>query len=75
MHADDGMMLTQKNEIPLEERTFGRDVYLAVNDDPANWKEIPQEEADTLMEQQRLLAEERSSNPNPDTTEPQNKTA
>lgn len=68
LHAGEGMSLTQKADLPLEERTFGTNVYLAANDDPANWKEIPQEEADTLMEQQRLLIEERLRNPDPDKT-------
>lgn len=43
LKADDGMTLTNGD-------TFGKVVYLSVNDSADNWHEITDEEAQTLQE-------------------------
>lgn len=45
---DDGMMLTQAAEVPIESRIVTNRVCLAVNDSPDNWREITAEEAEAI---------------------------
>ena len=49
--ADDGMMLT-------DGETFGTKVHLAPGDSPDNWREIPSEEAQALMDKLTTPPEE-----------------
>lgn len=49
---EEGNFLTQAGEIELNQRIFSKEVFLAVNDSPANWKEITEEEAELLMASQ-----------------------
>lgn len=48
-----GHVLTQADDsTPITDRTFGSEMTLAANDDPANWKEITTAEADELKRRQ-----------------------
>ena len=51
--AASGHVLTQADDsTPIPDRTFGSEMTLAANDDPANWKEITTAEADELKRRQ-----------------------
>lgn len=47
---EEGHYITQAGEVADEERIFSKEVFLAINDSPANWKEITEEEADNIIE-------------------------
>lgn len=47
---EEGHYITQAGEVADEERVFSKEVFLAINDSPANWKEITEEEADRIRE-------------------------
>lgn len=47
---EEGHYITQAGEVTDEERIFSKEVFLAINDSPANWKEITEEEADIIRE-------------------------
>lgn len=54
--ADEGMKLTQADEsTTLSDRIVTQRVYLAVNDSPDNWCDIPQEEAEQIIMQQQNI--------------------
>lgn len=48
---DDGHLLTQVGDVDPANRIVTNKVYLAVNDDPANWREITVAEADAYHAQ------------------------
>lgn len=52
LEASEGFTLTQSADVPLLERILVKKVYLAVNDSPANWKEITDAEADEIRRAQ-----------------------
>lgn len=52
LEASEGFTLTQSADVPLLERSLVKKVYLAVNDSPANWKEITDAEADEIRRAQ-----------------------
>ena len=52
LEASEGFTLTQSADVPLLDRSLVKKVYLAVNDSPANWKEITDAEADEIRRQQ-----------------------
>lgn len=56
IEAEEGKTLTQAAEVTLQERVFGKKLYLAVNDSPDNWKEITDEEAATLKAEAEAAA-------------------
>lgn len=58
LEASEGFTLTQSADVPLLERTLVKKVYLAVNDSPANWKEITDAEADEIRRQQEEVQPE-----------------
>lgn len=59
---DDGMMLTQVGDVPIESCIVTDRVCLAVNDSPDNWREITKEEAEAIRaEQERILQHEPQS--------------
>lgn len=61
LRADEGCMLTQAVPPAELEKTVITDVlYLARTDDPANWREIPLEEAETIRGRIRSLEEART---------------
>lgn len=43
-----GYYITQAQEVEPELRVFSKQVFLAVNDDPSNWKEITEDEAEAI---------------------------
>lgn len=56
IEPSEGFTLTQSADVDLENRTLSKKVFLAVNDDPSNWKEITDTEADEIRLQQEELA-------------------
>ena len=50
IEPSEGFTLTQSADVDLENRTLSKKVFLAVNDDPSNWKEITDTEADEKNE-------------------------
>ena len=59
----EGYMLTQAFEVEISNRVVSDKVYLAVTDEPSNWKDITIEEADAIKaEQERLANEELNKN-------------
>ena len=53
--ADEGMLLTQAGEVPVEERMFSSRVY---DSNMENWIEWTQEQADKFIEERELESEE-----------------
>ena len=62
IEPNDGYTLTQSADVELQNRIFSKKVFLAVNDSASNWKEITDEEADKLREEQEILAREDAAN-------------
>ena len=60
---DQGMMLTQAAEVGIESRIVTKCVCLAVNDSPDNWREITEEEADTISAEQAELFKRKEVQP------------
>lgn len=56
IEPSEGFTLTQSADVDLENRTLSKKVFLAVNDDPSNWKEITDAEADEIRLQQEAIA-------------------
>lgn len=54
----EGYMLTQAFEVEISNRVVSDKVYLAVTDEPSNWKDITIEEADAIKAEQERLANE-----------------
>ncbi len=57
----EGYKLTQASEVNIEERIISDKIYLAVNDEIANWKEITIAEAEAIKAEQEHLAENSTS--------------
>lgn len=60
IEPDDGMWLTQAEDVEILARLFSKKVYLAVNDSEDNWREITQAEYEQYQAQfeAAMLAEE-----------------
>ena len=58
LEPTDGHTLTQSAEVDIQERILSKKVFLAVNDQPSNWKEITDAEADEIRIKQQELLEE-----------------
>lgn len=56
IEPSEGFTLTQSAEVETEYRVLSKKVFLAVNDDPSNWKEITDTEADEIRSQQEAIA-------------------
>lgn len=56
IEPSEGFTLTQSADVDLENRTLSKKVFLAINDDPSNWKEITDAEADEIRSQQEAIA-------------------
>lgn len=54
----EGYLLTQANDVEIQNRVFSDKVFLAVTDSIENWKEISIEEADAIKAEQERLAQE-----------------
>ena len=50
-----GCLLTQSEDVELQNRVFSEEIWLASNDSPNNWKDISIEEAELIKEQQEEL--------------------
>ena len=61
IEPSEGFTLTQSADVDLENRTLSKKVFLAVNDDPSNWKEIADTEADEIRLQQEELAKQKEN--------------
>ena len=61
IEPSEGFTLTQSADVDLENRTLSKKVFLAVNDDPSNWKEITDTEADKIRLQQEELAKQKEN--------------
>ena len=57
LEAEEGFKLTQKNDVDILQRIFSDKVFLSINDDAKNWKEISDNEAELLQTKQREIAE------------------
>lgn len=55
--AEAGHYLTQKADMAPADRTVSKEIWLAATDDPDNWREITQSEAQTINEEKRLAVE------------------
>lgn len=53
--AEDGMLLTQSNDVPKEDRIFSSRVY---DSNPDNWTEWTQEQVDKFIEERNRASEE-----------------
>ena len=53
--ADEGMLLTQAGEIPVEERRFSSRIY---DNNLENWTEWTQEQVDKFIEERNMASEE-----------------
>lgn len=58
MTANDGYVYTQAKETPVGSMIFAKELYLGINDSPDNWREIPEEEAESIEEERQSIAEE-----------------
>lgn len=56
LEAEAGFKLTQKKDVDILQRVFTDKVFLSVNDDAKNWKEISDSEAELLQQKQREIA-------------------
>lgn len=56
LQAEEGYKLTQKKDVNILERVFTNKVFLSINDDAKNWKEISDSEAELLQTKQREIA-------------------
>lgn len=52
MTPSEGMVLTQNEDVEIVKRIFTDKVYLGAQDRPGNWREITEEEALKLKEEQ-----------------------
>lgn len=50
---EEGYFLTQAEDIDIMQRVFSKEIFLAVTDSPANWKEITEDEANIIIAYQK----------------------
>ncbi len=50
---EEGHFLTQAEDIDIMQRVFSKEIFLAVTDSPANWKEITEDEANVIIAYQK----------------------
>ena len=55
--AEEGHFLTQANVENIENAVVSDKVFLASNDSPENWKEITEEEANSIKEAQSIASQ------------------
>lgn len=56
LKPNEGCVLTQSEDVELQNRVFSEEIWLAATDSPENWKDISIEEAEQLKQQQEELA-------------------
>ena len=55
---EEGKYLTQKSEVDIKRRVITPNkIYLSVQDNPDDWKEISEEEAEALLAEQKAAFE------------------
>ena len=59
--ADEGMKLTQNEEVPIEERIIASAVMLGRGCKSNEWKEITQEEAEGILRQQEEITSQNNN--------------
>lgn len=55
LKPEEGHMLTQSGDVQLKDRLISDLIFLAINDDKSNYKEITMEEAQSILDQQEEL--------------------
>ena len=66
LQPSDGYTLTQMADVDVKDRILSKKVYLASTDKPENWKEITDEEAESIRLQREELEKAKSE---PDSNE------
>lgn len=61
LEPSEGYVLTQVDDVNIEDRILSYKVYLAVNDSPDNWKEITETKAKEYRDEQDRIAKEMES--------------
>ena len=61
IEPSEGYTLTQSADVEVKDRILSKKIYLAINDNMANYKEITDKEAEDIrLEQERLAKEEQA---------------
>ena len=60
IEPSEGFKLTQASEVSDENRIFSDKIFLAINDSPSNWKEVPNEDAEACKA--RVIAKHEKDN-------------
>lgn len=62
IEPSEGYTLTQAADVEVVDRILSKKVFLAITDNPSNWKEITDEEAAEIVAEQERLAKEAEQN-------------
>ena len=62
IEPSEGHTLTQAADVEVQDRILSKKVFLAITDNPSNWKEITDEEAAEIVAEQERLAKEAEQN-------------
>lgn len=62
IEPSEGYTLTQTADVEVQDRILSKKVFLAITDNPSNWKEITDEEAAEIVAEQERLAKEAEQN-------------
>ena len=62
IEPSEGYTLTQSADVEVKDRILSKKIYLAINDNMANYKEITDAEADEIRLEQERLAKEAKYN-------------
>ena len=62
IEPSEGYTLTQSADVEVKDRILSKKIYLAINDNMANYKEITDAEADEIRLEQERLAKEAKHN-------------
>lgn len=55
LQASNGCLLTQSEEVPISERRFEKSMIVSSMEEAALWKEIPESEKDSMIEEGNLF--------------------
>lgn len=61
IEPSEGYTLTQSGDVNVESRILSKKVFLAVTDSISNWKEITDEEAEAIRQEQDKIAKEKAN--------------
>lgn len=62
IEPSEGYTLTQTADVEVQDRILSKKIFLAITDNPSNWKEITDEEAAEIVAEQERLAKEAEQN-------------